>query len=251
MKLPDGIVYPVIVIDDFQQRPPGHALVGIGEECYKLRMKPCSKCEQQNPDDAQFCSQCGAPFGGEATQTAEAQSLPDMDEPALWRSFIGQNADRYLEQFRKFTKAGEPRFALTWHWPAFLFDPFLWFLYRKMYMYAAVYAIGPVLSAYFTGDLTVGIVWRIMAGVSANYIYYWHVREHLANLRAKTGAGEALTRQLRDLGGVQPYVIWVGVALHVLMFAVLIKAIQEGPPEGGKILPLKPAPSRSRASLEF
>jgi len=52
------------------------------------------------------------------------------------------------------------------------------------------------------------------------------------------------------LGGVQPYVIWVGVALHILMFAVLIKAIQEGPQEGNPFPTLKPAPPKSRASLE-
>lgn len=221
-------------------------------------MKPCAKCEQQNPDDAEFCSQCAAPFEADDTgpaQTAETVSTmaqgrgpargqgQGIGEPELWRAFIGQNADRYLEQFRKFTKGVEPRFALTWHWPAFLFDPFLWFLYRKMYMYAAVYAIGPVLSAYFTGDLTVGVVWRVMAGVSANYIYYWHVREHLETL-PKTAAPEVQTRQLKDLGGVQPYVVWVGVALHVLLFAVLIKAIQEGPADGGKIPSLNPTPFR-------
>ncbi len=218
-------------------------------------MKPCRQCEQQNPDDARFCSQCGALFAEEAAQPAdqpvEEPAPPILDEQQLWRSFIGQNADRYLEQFRKFTGGGEPRFALTWHWPAFLFDPFLWFLYRKMYLYAAVYAIGPVLSAYFTGDLTVGVVWRVMAGASANYIYYWHVREHVTAIKEKAGlGGRAQEQSLKDLGGVQPYVVWVGVALHILMFAVLIKAIQEGPQGGGAFPPLKPAPSKSRASLE-
>ncbi len=219
------------------------------------RMKPCSQCEQQNPDDARFCSQCGALFAEEVAQPAdqpvEEPAPPILDEQQLWRSFIGQNADRYLEQFRKFTGVGEPRFALTWHWPAFLFDPFLWFLYRKMYLYAAVYAIGPVLSAYFTGDLTVGVVWRIMAGASANYIYYWHVREHVVAIKEKAGlGGRAQEQSLKDLGGVQPYVVWVGVALHILMFAVLIKAIQEEPQGGGPFPSLKPAPSKGRASLE-
>lgn len=218
-------------------------------------MKPCSQCEQQNPDDARFCSQCGVLFAEEAAQPVdqpvEEPTPPILDEQQLWRSFIGQNAGRYLEQFRKFTGSGEPRFALTWHWPAFLFDPFLWFLYRKMYLYAAVYAIGPVLSAYFTGDLTVGVVWRIMAGASANYIYYWHVREHVAAIKEKASlGGRAQEQSLKDLGGVQPYVVWVGVALHILMFAVLIKAIQEGPQGGSTFPPLKPAPSKSRASLE-
>ncbi|MEK6525723.1 MAG: DUF2628 domain-containing protein [Nitrospirota bacterium] len=195
-------------------------------------MKACEKCDQQNPDDALFCHQCGSPFS--APLKEQTASLP-LDEAQLWRVFIGPNADRYLEQFGKFSAGATPRFALTWHWPAFLFDPFLWFLYRKMYLSALVYAVGPVLSAYLTGDVTVGIVWRIVAGVSANYLYYWHVKEHLAQIRARgTLDSAAQKRLLRDLGGVQPYVIWLGVALHLLVLALLIEMIRESPPGEGK-----------------
>lgn len=203
-------------------------------------MKACQKCEQQNPDEALFCGQCGTAWSTPSPE--QAAPLP-LDDNQQWRAFIGPNADRYLEQFKKFSggtlgasNASGPgsRFALTWHWPAFLLDPFLWFLYRKMYLYALVYAVGPVLSAYFTGDFTVGIVWRIMAGVSANYIYYWHVKEHLADLQRRQGLdGAARERALRDLGGVQPYVVWVGVVLHLILLAFVINAIREGPPEGG------------------
>jgi len=214
-------------------------------------VKACQKCDQQNPDEALFCGQCGASFSTSSPDPAEA---PVFDEAHRWRAFIGPNADRYLEQFRKFTGGtliaggAGPRFALTWHWPAFLFDPFLWFLYRKMYLYALVYAVGPVLSAYFTGDFTVGIVWRIMAGASANYIYYWHVREQLARIREKAGLDySAQERLLKDLGGIQPYVVWVGVALHLLLLALLLAAIREEPPEGGKFKPgrIEPAPKRT------
>lgn len=192
-------------------------------------MKPCQSCEQPNPDDARFCQQCGSPF---SAQSHEAATPLPLEEAQLWRAFIGPNADRYLEQFHKFTTGGTPRFALTWHWPAFLVDPFLWFLYRKMYLYAVVYAVGPVLSVYLTGDYTVGIVWRIIAGASANYIYYWHVKEHLARIRAGVHDSAAQDPLLRDLGGVQPYVIWLGVALYLLALALLIEVIREGPPEG-------------------
>jgi len=102
-------------------------------------MKPCPKCEQQNPDDAHFCGQCGAPF-------PSVEPSPLMTDDELWRAFIGPNADRYLAQFKKFNFTGAPRYNLTWHWPAFLFIPFLWFLYRKMYLYAFVYAVGPAVS---------------------------------------------------------------------------------------------------------
>jgi hypothetical protein len=195
-------------------------------------MKLCGACQQQNPDDAFFCQQCGTRFADSAALQTPATSA---EETAQWRAFIGPNADRYLEQFRKFSGDRAPRFALTWHWPAFLFDPFLWFLYRKMYLYALVYAIGPVISAYLTGDLAVGIVWRIVAGGSANYIYFWHVKEHLAEIRRRASLERAARERLiADDGGVQPYVIWLGVALHVLLFAMLIAMILQGPSDQDK-----------------
>jgi len=198
-------------------------------------MKPCRTCGQANPDEAHFCHQCGSPVAEQARAPENQTSSSDQatghpfTEPQLWRAFIGPNADRYLDQFKKFTTDSAPRFALTWHWPAFLFDPFLWFLYRKMYLYALVYAVGPVLSAYLTGDLAVGLVWRIMAGVSANYIYYWHIKEHVGQIRGARGLDAVgQERLLRDAGGVQPYVIWLGVALHLILLAALITASQEG-----------------------
>jgi hypothetical protein len=194
-------------------------------------MKWCSACQQENPDEALFCQQCGTRFADPpAVRTVTAGSQEQQ-----WRAFIGPNADRYVEQFRKFSASGAPRFALTWHWPAFLFDPFLWFLYRKMYLYALVYAIGPVLSAYFTGDLAVGIVWRIVAGASANYIYFWHVKEQLAEIQRRVSAQtDAWERSVADAGGVQPYVIWLGVALHVVLAAMIITMILQGQPHDSR-----------------
>jgi hypothetical protein len=207
-------------------------------------MKTCGKCEQLNPEEAFFCRQCGTQFA------ATASPLP-WEETELWRAFLGpskaplfslkkgwiwERADEhYLEVFRKFAAGRTPRFAFTWNWPAFLFDPFLWFLYRKMYIYAAIYALGPVLSAYFTGDLSVGIVWRVMAGASANYIYFWHIKEHLGRIRAKPALDPTIReRQLRDEGGVQPYVVWVGIVIHLLVLAMIGSMLQQGPPEGMK-----------------
>jgi hypothetical protein len=212
-------------------------------------MKICEKCEQQNGEEALFCLKCGAAFPA-ATDTAV--SAEPLQEEQQWRTFIGPNADRYLQQFRKFTAGPTPRFALTWHWPAFLFDPFLWFLYRKLYLYALVYAIGPVLSAYLTGDMTVGIVWRVMAGFSANYVYYWHVKDQLATIHKTARFDPALqARALKEAGGVQPYVIWVGVALHALLLAMIINMIREGPPEGGPLKrPLAPlSPARTLSGM--
>jgi hypothetical protein len=196
-------------------------------------MKFCAQCQQQNQDDANFCYQCGQDFASEnagsslsSPAASPASSRTDHD---LWRDFIGPNADRYLEQFKKFGTTQSPRFALTWNWPAFLFVSFLWFLYRKMYLYAAVYAVGPMVSTYLTGDMTSGMVWSVVAGATGNYVYYWHCREHITAIKQQAWADHSKQHlAMKESGGVQPYVVWVGVVFYALFFLTMFKMIQEG-----------------------
>lgn len=204
-------------------------------------MKFCTQCEQANPDEAVYCLRCGGKFEA----APEHVPQPEVrDEEEVWRMFIGPSrtltfslkdgwrwdsaANYYLAQFRKFQVGATPRYALTWHWPAFLIDPFFWFLYRKMYLYAVVYLVGPVIAFFLTGDITVGFIWRVIAGGSANYLYFWHVREHLHNLRGQAGPLRPIPESvLRDAGGVQPYVFVLGILLHLFV----LFAIMQGPPD--------------------
>lgn len=199
-------------------------------------MTACSQCHQQNPDDANFCHQCGTKLAEATAATepvmADSAARPIHDEETLWRQFIGPNADHYLVVFKKFSSNGQPRFALSWNWPAFLYISFLWFLYRKMYLHAFVYAVGPMVSTYFTGDFSAGIVWSIMAGATGNYLYYWHCREHIAEIKKVGGVDQVgQVAVLKESGGVQPYVIWVGVFFYIIFLATLTKMVQEGPPD--------------------
>ncbi|MCW5797805.1 MAG: zincribbon2 domain-containing protein [Nitrospira sp.] len=208
-------------------------------------MKSCTQCRQENRDDARFCHQCGAPFTLEARAAAmESDQVAPQTDTELLKAFIGPNADRYLETFKKFSGPSGPQFALTWHWPAFLFEPFLWFLYRKMYVYALIYAIGPAMAFYITQDLSADIVWRVIAGGSANYIYFWHAKEQLAKIKSERNTGgETRQQMLGELGGVQPYVVWVGVGLLVLKIGLVVAMFKEGPPGGPKGSPAKPHPA--------
>jgi hypothetical protein len=127
--------------------------------------------------------------------------------------------------------------------------PFLWFLYRKMHVYALVYALGPVISTYLTGDLTVGLVWSIMAGATANYVYYRHCRKQIGEIKKSSWTDPVKQEEvLKESGGVQPYVIWVGVAFYILFAMTMIKQLQEGPPDG-ELSPEKPAKPTAASSV--
>jgi Protein of unknown function (DUF2628)/Double zinc ribbon len=208
-------------------------------------MQVCGQCNQQNPDDANFCHQCGAALSAPAAVVDPQDVSPPMamtGDEALWREFIGPNADRYVARFRKFSSNGQPRFALSWNWPAFLFISFLWFLYRKMYLHAFVYAVGPMISTYVTGDLTVGIIWSIMAGATADYLYYWHAREQIAEVKKSVGMNHiAQQAALKEAGGVQPYVIWVGVVFYIVFLVTLASMLEEDPSLNKDKVPTRPA----------
>jgi hypothetical protein len=218
-------------------------------------MKPCAQCQQQNQDDAKFCHQCGNTLAVEPETPIASPIIDSATQPNthpdehLWRQFIGPHADRYLKHFKKFGLGDKPKFALTWNWPAFLYVSFLWFLYRKMYVYAAVYALGPMISTYLTGDMTVGLIWSIMAGTTANYVYYWHCREKIGEIKANIRTDPARQDEvLKESGGVQSYVIWIGVALYILFAATMLKMLQDGPP-GGEQSPENPAKPTATSSV--
>lgn len=213
-------------------------------------MSVCPSCGQNNPENANFCPHCGQALAARAPDpeptAAPAEAGPSTAQ--LWETFIGPSksvqfslktgwmwrpAYRYYQE--KFAKIETPqglRVSLSWNWPAALFDSFLWFLYRKMYMFALLYAVMPAIAIVMTGDMMVGLVSRTLAGASANYLYYWHMRDKLQRIMTLPGLDqEARANMVREEGGVQPYVLWLGAALHLFMLGLVIATISQGPPE--------------------
>ena len=87
-----------------------------------------------------------------------------------------------------------------------------------------------------------------MAGATANYLYYWHCKEEIEAIK-KAGLRNPSAQEaaLREAGGVQPYVIYVGIVLYVIALAGVAKMIEEGQLDGDKI-PTRPAKPASSVS---
>ncbi len=216
-------------------------------------MRTCDACQQSNPDDARFCLRCGAPFSGksadpsDAPESETAETAETLTEEQYWRVLVGPGSclqftwkggwswkpawDYYQRVFRRFHSAEGLRFAFTWNWAPFFIEPFLWFLYRKMYLFALVYLIGPFVSFLLTGDISVPIVWSIIGSASANYVYCWHLKELFKKVKHQAWADPAARqRELADAGGVQPYVLWL-VAASILLKIWVVVMLGEPLPE--------------------
>jgi len=181
----------------------------------------CPRCANQNPSEAAFCSQCGHQLS--LAVSATASFFADV---ARWRKFIGPRAEYYLERFRLFHQGTEERFVPTWHWPAFGVG-WLWYLYRKMYLHAAIFLFGGLLPMVLGAGLVGVVIWNLFAAIAANYLYYMHTKLSLALIARRASLDEtARDRLITDAGGIQPYVWWLGVGLIALAIAV---GIMEAP----------------------
>jgi hypothetical protein len=171
----------------------------------------CPRCAAANPQEALYCIKCGQQL---ATAAAAAPTL--LADPALWRQFIGPRADAYLERFRVFRAETPERFVLTWHWPAFGVG-WLWYLYRKMYLHAAIFLFGGLLPMVLGAGLVGVVIWNLFAAVAANYLYYMHIKLSLALIDRRAGLDQPeRDRLIHDAGGIQPYVWWLGIGLMAL-----------------------------------
>jgi hypothetical protein len=161
-----------------------------------------------------YCNACG--------QQISTQPLTESSDVSLWREFIGPRADYYVERFRIFGAAPGERFRLTWHWPAFGVG-WLWYLYRKMYFHAAVFLVGGLVPMYLGAGLIGAVIWNCFAAISANFLYYMHVKLNLALIQQRVGADKPKRDALiADVGGIQPYVWWLGIGLMVMAIAYSI-----------------------------
>jgi Tfp pilus assembly protein PilE len=167
-------------------------------------MSNCGQCGKEVSPGDRVCRHCGTRLvpGPGAGVSHEELAM-----------FVGKNADKYLSKFDKFTKSGADSFTATWHWPAFFFT-FWWTIYRKMYGWAVL--------AFFLGCVPyVGLLAMFGFGISANYLYYRHARNKIAELRAVPGPETERAAALGRAGGVNNVAVVLAPLLAVAVLGII------------------------------
>ena len=185
-------------------------------------LSTCPGCGGATSPGDSFCPSCGASLGGGASAVSDEE----------YAAYIGKNADYYIRKFRKFTAGGGggagggETFALTWHWPAFFF-PVLWMLYRKMYVWALVAFLVDMVPG-------LGLVFMVVFGVTANYIYFRHVRARVFEAR-ETAGPEGAVAELAASGGVNRWVFVLAAVIAVVIVMGTIAALTMAPEHADEV----------------
>lgn len=178
----------------------------------------CPKCGEVQ-EAGESCRGCGVIFAklqGQTASSGEAETADERDDRLDEALFIGDNSDRYLEQFRKFRRGARSDFAITWHWPALLV-PFYWAMYRKMWGWSVVILLS-------------GVLWPLSSllwAMTANYLYFGHMNKKLAFMRKKSrGRGDdEMEERIMAAGGTSTVGLVVGIAFSLFIGYQYVKTV--------------------------
>ena len=193
----------------------------------------CSKCGARAFADARFCANCGSTLEAAAAEP----STPDRGDIEYVEAAIGpRNTAYYLPKFERFGAGGG---YVSWNWPAF-FVPLLWMLYRKMWLWAALYffALPIVLSVLFAvlfavfPEATAAVVgygiWLVIIFVAipmyANALYYQTCQGRIAEAKGYRVERRRQLERLWNMGGTSN-VAWVVVLILPVPIIGILAAI--------------------------
>jgi len=128
----------------------------------------------------------------------------------------------YQKAFEKYTVTGISQFAWHWAWWA-MFGGVFYLLYRKLYLEALGYFI---LFATVGMVPFVGLIMWVVSGGVLPYLVYKRYQKTKEQVEMHLTGEEVKLAALRMTGGVNTWAIWLGVALHVIMWiSILYMAI--------------------------
>ena len=186
----------------------------------------CPKCNTPQ-DKGNECIQCGIIFSKyqppavnpePVEEESETETNDEWDEIAL---FVGENMEQYQRKFRTLYN-NEGKFALHWHWPAFLIA-IPWLIFRKMYLWAvALYLIVLVCPWYLL------FIVALLPGFFGNYLYYRHT---ISKINKITSNGEQRREDIIKAGGTNSIPITIGICflagliMSIVMYELIVAPV--------------------------
>ncbi len=153
-------------------------------------------------------------------------SAPGFDRQSLYAAFVGKNSDYYLRRWAAIERTGN---IFSFNWAAFFFGVF-WMAYRKMYLYAFLYASFLIVESgveiYFDVSDRVGhiltVVFGVVAGGYCNELYRRWADKALAEVGGL--AEGAAVAELHKRGGVSLAATLIAIVLLLGLGGGLIAA---------------------------
>ena len=219
----------------------------------------CSQCGKVGAENDKFCSGCGCALAPSETGDAVAASsasgatvVAPTSSPAAvaskgksavvaahkenedyYKAAIGERGQAYyLKCFFNFNLLGKA--DISWNWPAFFITPF-WLLYRKMWLYAAIYLLSWVGMLFVLNASSVQwlnatfytMVFVILPPLFANAAYYRHCHKQIAKAKSLPYDKAIQLEWLAGKGGVS-IPAFLAAAVPVALFIAIGASSSKG-----------------------
>lgn len=137
------------------------------------------------------------------------------------RLFFGKNADYYINKDIELKKKKEP-----FHLAAFFLGMF-WFGYRKMYrevvLLLVIYLVfDAVIAALNVKDVSFGLLFSIIYGLFANYIYIKKAKKTIAKINETISDENARNEAIIKAGGTSIAGVFFSILVFLIYVAILI-----------------------------
>ena len=200
----------------------------------------CQKCGVESSDEARYCSNCGSDVAKQESAHQEPRAVnapgPGAADPLdYYEAAVGhRNTEYYVSRFKRFDEQG---MKASWNWPSF-FVSFYWLLYRKMWGWAFLYFLLPLLLIF--GFVLLSGVWEdalllyyptyiaatfLLFPMYANAIYYKHAKGKISKAQASSDNKEKQLRRVAAEGGTGGAVIIVVLILGIVSLVGILAAI--------------------------
>ncbi len=146
-----------------------------------------------------------------------------IDENRAIEAYINtpKTVDFYKEAFSKYTISGIEKFSWQWSWWA-MFGGMFYLLYRKLYLEALAYFL---LFATVGMIPVVGLVLWILSGAVLPFLVYKRYKKTKTQVEENISNEEEQLHALQELGGVNKWAIWLGVAVHAFLWAGMLYSV--------------------------